>query len=360
MKMELGFKKETFADWKGKWIYLGDEHNFWNVFRRFRKDFILPKNRIKTAIINITGDTRYKLWVNGKFVCRGPAKGYPWSQPYDTVDIKDYLKEGENCLTVLLHVFGVSTFSNVWRARGGVLIDGEVAFTNACSIRLDSDETWKAVFEPARSPEGQRLSLQQSFQEIFDARKDIPDWIEPGFNCKNWRKAKVMGPAGIPPWHEMEERDMPLLKEELVPFTDVTRYYEGKNHPDWKNNHRLREILYEEKRKTIPGGKIRVCGQKNKEIKSLAVYPQKPQKFSAILLDLGKSSVGSPALEIEAAGGEYIDFFYTMRHPSDKYFYFKPGQYCDIALLDRYICRKGKQDFEPFHFKGYRDRKSVV
>lgn len=353
-KEALGYKFEPLSTWKGKWIYVGDTHMYWNVFRRFRKTFLLPDKKIKTALIKITGDTRYILWVNGIFICRGPAKGYPWIQPYDKIDIKNYLKVGRNSLAILLHIYGVSTFSNIWRNRAGIIVDGEVVFNDGESVGLYSDETWKACYDPARSSEGQRLSIQQSFQEIFDGRKEIQDWLSPDFDDSKWQNANVLGPAGIPPWYNMEERGIPFLKEEEVPFINVIKFYTGKNHPDYKNNRCLREILYEEERRSISEGKICVHMGSN-GVKTLTIYPTGLLRFSAVLLDIGKSSVGSPRLKIESnKGGEIIDLYYSMRGPDNKYFYFKPGHYCDIALLDRYICRKGTQVFEPFNFKGYR------
>lgn len=167
MAEKLGYELESLDNWRGRWISTGHPHYYWNEFLRFRKTFKILKKQISSSITRISGDTRYILWVNGKYVCRGPAKGYPSVQPYDTIDIKDFLKPDKNVIAVLLHVFGVSTFSNVWRGRAGIVVDGEIVFCDGGSIRIDTDSSWLAIVDSARSSEGQRLSVQQSFQEIF-------------------------------------------------------------------------------------------------------------------------------------------------------------------------------------------------
>lgn len=49
-----------------------------------------------SALLHFSADTRYKLFVNGKRVAVGPARGSPWIWYYDTLDISPYLQDGEN------------------------------------------------------------------------------------------------------------------------------------------------------------------------------------------------------------------------------------------------------------------------
>ena len=65
-----------------------------NAIYLFRKKFNV-KNRAK-AIINVSADARYKLWVNGRLAAVGPCKGSEREKYYDTVDISDFLTDGEN------------------------------------------------------------------------------------------------------------------------------------------------------------------------------------------------------------------------------------------------------------------------
>jgi hypothetical protein len=60
-----------------------------NRFVYFRKGFELPPAADK-AVVHISADGRYQLYVNGHFVGRGPARCDPAFQYYDSYDIADH------------------------------------------------------------------------------------------------------------------------------------------------------------------------------------------------------------------------------------------------------------------------------
>ncbi|OGF51093.1 MAG: hypothetical protein A2231_08830 [Candidatus Firestonebacteria bacterium RIFOXYA2_FULL_40_8] len=356
---KLGIAVEDLSSWQGKWIYFayeqGHSYDYLNAWRRFRKTYILSSDEVIKAEIKISGETRYKLWINGVYVARGPAKGYPEYQPYDRIDIKKYLKPGKNSFAVLLSVSGISTTSSIWRHRAGIIVDGEITFQNGKKQRVDSDTTWKVITDPARTREGKRLSNHLFFQEIFIAEKDESSWTLPEYNDKKWFSTEILGPAGVPPWTNMEERAMPLLSENIVNFKSSTAFFAGKNHLEWKDNTKLRDIFIGEKRKVVKEGKVKTIKDNFGNITALDVEKTPKDTFYSVVLDLGKISVGCPRLKIKALGGEYIDFYYTARSPKEPFYIFKNWKdYSRALFFDRYICGKGAQEFETFHFKGAR------
>jgi len=76
-----------------------------DVSYAFRRSFALDQKPL-TASIRITADARYILWVNGDFVSRGPARGFPWAQPYDEVDLAPFLRAGTNWIAAEVYQFG--------------------------------------------------------------------------------------------------------------------------------------------------------------------------------------------------------------------------------------------------------------
>ena len=82
-------------------FWIGSHHPFdlHEAYLRFRSPNSWHLEQIPDqAELFITADSRYKLWVNGQFVARGPARSYPEFQSVDRLDIKAQLKEQANFL----------------------------------------------------------------------------------------------------------------------------------------------------------------------------------------------------------------------------------------------------------------------
>lgn len=65
------------------WIWPGlGFHHLHNGFARFR-NVVTLKTVPRKAVAYVSADQCYRLRVNGQTVCRGPARGYQVSWPYD-------------------------------------------------------------------------------------------------------------------------------------------------------------------------------------------------------------------------------------------------------------------------------------
>src|SRR5688500_13239167 len=83
------------AHWSASWITSSDGPKRDYGVYHFRKTFTL-ENRPEKFIVHVSADNRYRLFVNGKAVCNGPARGDLYNWYFETVDISSYLKPGEN------------------------------------------------------------------------------------------------------------------------------------------------------------------------------------------------------------------------------------------------------------------------
>ncbi len=110
-----------------------------NRYYAFRSCCRLPETP-ETALVNITADARYTLWVNGSYVGRGPARCYPKKQSYDTYDLAPYLQKGENWIAVLVYQFGMSNGQFLYRGRTGLILRGEAVFANSENMLLRTDQ----------------------------------------------------------------------------------------------------------------------------------------------------------------------------------------------------------------------------
>ena len=91
----------------------------------FRKELWIEKAPEHPELIEVTADTRYKLYINGSLVAFGPVRGDQQTWFYDTIDIQPHLKQGSNRLAICVLRFfagapGATSF--VRSPCGGLLI----------------------------------------------------------------------------------------------------------------------------------------------------------------------------------------------------------------------------------------------
>jgi len=146
------------------------------------------------ASIRIFAYTRYRLYVNGAYMGRGPGRFQNQRPEYDTREIGEELRPGKNTVALLVHC-DAPTGRIMWHAPGFAAMltlgDGD----GAASIA--SDSSWRARPEFSFGP---REPAWASIQEHIDARRGS-DWSAPGFSAAQWPAAiPVGGPDFFPVW----------------------------------------------------------------------------------------------------------------------------------------------------------------
>jgi len=70
------------------WVWPGDFYQMHNTYAQFRRDFRLARVPGR-APFHITADQCYVLYVNGRYVGRGPARGFQaaWRRSKKGVDV---------------------------------------------------------------------------------------------------------------------------------------------------------------------------------------------------------------------------------------------------------------------------------
>jgi len=74
------------------WLGLPAEEAGKPICAAFRKQFEIAQTPAE-ATLHIFADSRYILWINGKYVLRGPCRFDPKRPEYDTVDVKNSCKK---------------------------------------------------------------------------------------------------------------------------------------------------------------------------------------------------------------------------------------------------------------------------
>lgn len=207
---------------EARWIWPKFSMYLMNSYAGFRYDF--TQDRMPTAApFHITADQAYKLYVNGKYVCRGPMRGHQKEWHYDTVDLLPYLKEGHNWIAVEGHNPGVSTFSYHHKDAAGVLCSA--AWDNGVKI-VSNGKDWVIFRNTAYNHNTAQLSSQLGKMEELDLRYDDRSWI--------WEESEYTFPPAMPgmyciekhqgvlPWSNLSERSIAMLQETVLVPEKIT------------------------------------------------------------------------------------------------------------------------------------------
>ena len=200
-------------EWKARWIWCDGPERPRDFYLALRKE-IRVSGPITEARCRCVADSRYKLFVNGRFVGRGPARSDPRWQSYDQYDLKTFLHPGRNVIAALVHHYGEPTFSYIL-GRGGFLFEGEIETDRGKTVEVLSDRFWKVKPLESWDDRSPRIDVQMGFTEVYDGRKEPQGWMEPDFDDRAWAHATVIGKVGMEPWPILVSRDIPSLREEV-------------------------------------------------------------------------------------------------------------------------------------------------
>lgn len=179
----------------------------------FRKKFALDS--FKTAVINITADDYFKLYINGKFVMQGPPPSYPNAYLYMQKDVSEYLSCGENVIAV--HTYYQGLINRVW-------VSGDLRESFWCELLVDgkiqvsSDESWKCSDHTAYSACGV-FGYDTGFAERYDGRAKEVGFEKIDYNDEAWQNASVYENAD----YKLEKSPIKPLNVYYVKPNDVRK-----------------------------------------------------------------------------------------------------------------------------------------
>lgn len=210
-----------------EWIWQQEDgpSNTWMSFRK-----TVNINEIPDIVeVNIAVDSKFWLWINGEMVLfegglsRGPSQAGDWNRKekitpanswYDTINIKPYLKKGENTIAILVWYWGRETHkgTHIDSGKGGLLFSA-----NLGNQQVVSDATWKAIPHPAyNNTIAPASKAMVQYSVLFDAQNAIGDWSKnawysENFDDTNWTNAVEKGKLGVAPWYRVEKNIVPHL-----------------------------------------------------------------------------------------------------------------------------------------------------
>lgn len=189
--------------WKAQWITgPGIPINRFNAISdvtlrdygvyKFRKTIEL-KDKPASFVVHVSADNRYKLFVNGKQVSQGPARGDLYFWNFETIDIASNLSAGNNTISAL-----------VWN-EGRNKPEAQITYLTAFILQgntveeevLNTDDTWKTIKDESYQPLPVRVPgyYVAGPAELVDMNKHVKNWNTIGSDESKWVKARIIGPA---------------------------------------------------------------------------------------------------------------------------------------------------------------------
>ena len=340
---EARFMNQTHPVFPPDAVWIGSAHPFdlHEVYLCFRSPQDWQLERLpESAELLISADSRYKLWVNGHFVARGPGRSYPQFQAVDQLNLTPYLQAGANTIAVQVYQPGYSHFAYLHRGAAGLLAH----LTCKGQTTLITDPSWHVRRDPSFADQVPRLSIYSSGVE--ERNLNLADsWVEPQYDDSGWDAARLVAPVGAYPWTNLRLRSLPLLVEQAIPLT-----------------------LLEMRQSNTPTGHphdahLTLCNGWF----SAAPHPVQADEAgwfnitlntgqsATWLFDLGRDYTCQGWAEIKGATGrEQLCISYAEKIRAGELVISNPETYCRVRLTDRFRLRPGSQQAETFALRGGR------
>jgi len=326
-----------------RWIWADEEHQ--NTYCYLRRTFEVADVAMKAAL-QISADTSYVLWVNGRYVGRGPGPYVRETRPVDTYEVTDLLQPGANVICVLGHWWGVTSHS---RPKGSPGVLAELSWEDADgeAHSVGTDEQWRARLSKAWARDVPRRSGAVAWTEYYDARREPQGWLGVEFDDAEWGDAEV---KSVPERHLFPRR-RPLLAEWRVDPVAVTgAWWTDVASPEPDGDPELTAYLDEEPLEAVDDAlrerlEAGLVGEGPLTLEDLPT-----DRGLAVTLDLGREIVGHLDLDIEAPEGTRIDLAPAELLRDGRPWCFRKG--CKYG--QRYITREGRQRWHTFAWHGLR------
>jgi len=314
--------------WKASWIWADESLRKNNQYIEARGSFELQLNPGR-ALLRITANQEYVLYVNGVETGRGPSPCDNGSQYFDAYEIADLLRPGINVVAVLAYNFGNDSIVTGQRqGPGGMLCQVDLdpeAKSSESECATATGENWKCRVSPRWRPDSVRMHLWGGYREIYLADRE-DGWEQPEYDDSEWSAATVVAAAESEssPWPKLLPREIPHLKQTwLKPIRLIgEQAYLGR----------------------ISGGQSML--EDGDPSGKLVVDASVPGSYPNLTYDYGTEVVGYPELVIEAPEGGVAHLFY--------------GEGLELELTDTFVLKKGRNRVGPFGRRAFRFMKLAL
>lgn len=157
----------------------------------FRKKFLLKAKPLSFSI-HVSGDQRYRLFVNGQSVATGPSRSDEAHWRYQTFDIANYLQAGKNTLAAAVWNDGEQSAWSQLSVHSGFFIQG----ASANEAFVNTNDSWKVLENMAYSPVTSISHITGAFEQVF-AQRYPWGWQQKEYDDNTWQQAVLSNGSNI-------------------------------------------------------------------------------------------------------------------------------------------------------------------
>lgn len=365
--------------WHGQWIwadyvtsarvahmdrpaeYAGLRPEETNAFVLARHEVTVPPG-LARAVLHVTADSRYKVFINGTYVGRGVNRCEAYYWYYDTYDITGFLQPGTNVVAIHGRFYG-RDFAYYTRpggrgrarenaGKGGILFD--LALHDA-----DGKVTWEGSGPATRvlrnAGERSQVPLKNDalgFIEDFDSTAVPGDWNEREYDDAGWETPIVLD---YPIKFLLPDPNHPLHEERVFPAKILIVGENADLGPELAEEDEYVDFCVQHMLEG-PIGPLESFEVTNREAlltgEGACVVTPGPGAAGQVLslfFKFAREVVGYPRVRVDAPAGTIIDFL-----PTEKMADTLPRMdWLGNKRGSRVVLRGGPQFFEQWDWEGY-------
>jgi hypothetical protein len=292
----------------------------------FVRDFPAESWGRGSCQIDIAAFSHYQLWVDGRFIGRGPAVGYQNLAFFDRWELPE-LPEGREHVRVAVRLFhegvGIKTAQEFDYGLPGLLL----AIHRGEQLIGQSDVTWLCRSAPEYGAPVAQLSFWGSFKESWHADR-VDAWRQAGDSLAGWGEATALETAGNSGRvRALRLRETPVLTARPICASRLVSLAPQLGGIELKGE--------------LCGGLTQPVelGASTESVAPLRVLPGAPLAAPELTWDFGWVKTGHCQIELEG-GGAVVELHY--------------GESLDTLRCDVLHCTAGCTQWESFHRRSFR------
>jgi hypothetical protein len=320
--------------------------------RFFRRSFHVV-GEVESASIQLFAEAKYLLYVNGKFIDRGPCFHHPMVAPFDQIDLTEHLNLGSNVIAILVQAINIGLHNHIPNGEPGVC--AHIHWQDETGDhQITADQHWRVSQQTGWLWPAPKRTWAIGPIEIFDMTQSQPGWQEIDFDDSHWQIPDIQSLGStIQGGIQIMDRPTPSLKYQWVGLyihnltkqfiTDTPVVKINVDESGEVHSKRLENLSAIEQQ-----NHIRLT--QDDQHHDLHIDGLTPDRGMVLYFDLGAMHVGQILLEATCPSDGIIDIAWQEAQSDNTPCYSRKG----ACYADRIIASQGKLNWRPITFSGMR------